>query len=429
MFQGQRELRQRNWTPPPFDARDVSAVVLTHSHIDHIGYLPVLVRRGFKGPVFATPPTIEMAKVVLADAAYLQEEDAEYRNRKKATRHKKALPLFDARDAERVSGMFSDVEFGEWTELGGGIKFRYQVAGHILGAASVEFELDDGDRKKTILFSGDVGRYAVPLIKDPAPPPRTDYVVCESTYGGEVHQPSDMFFEFGNLIDDIIKRKSVLLIPAFAVARTQQVTYLVNALIEQGRIPSIDIHIDSPMAIKATRIYQKFPGYHGVDHKLYTDIKDVYDDGNVFLHKDREESKALNKLKGPAIIISASGMLTGGRIMHHLLNRLGDPNTTLSLVGFMAGGTVGRKIVDGADLVYIHKRPVEVRAKIVKMFGLSGHADGYELMHWLKPLGAGPEKIFLTHGEPERSRAMAEELKTKWKWSTHISELDEIIEL
>jgi len=429
MLQGPRDLRQRNWTPPPFDAREVSNVILTHSHIDHIGYLPVLVRRGFKGEVFATPPTVEMAKVLLADAAYLQEEDAEYRNRKKVTRHKKALPLFDSRDAERVNDMFHEAVFNEWTDLGSGIRFRYHVAGHILGAAHVEIEADDGEKKRSILFSGDVGRYAVPLVNDPAKPPKTDYLVCESTYGGEVHQPQDIFFDFANLIDDIMKRKSVLLIPSFAVGRTQQIVYIINVLIKQGRIPPINIHIDSPMAIRATKIYQQFKGYHQLNHDLHADITEVFNDGNVSLHLDREESKALNKLKGPAVIISASGMMTGGRIMHHLLNRLSDPNTTLSLVGFMAAGTTGRKIVDGADLVYIHKHPVEVRAKVIKMFGLSGHADGYELMHWMEPLADNPPDIFLTHGEPDRTRALADDLKRERGWDCRIPKLDEIVEL
>lgn len=429
IFQGPRDLRQRNWKPLPFAASDVSAVVVTHAHVDHVGYLPRLKREGFSGKVYATPPTAEIAKICLLDSAHLQEEDAEYRNKKGLTRHKKALPLFTTEDAEAVSRDFESVNFDVWQTISRGIRFRYHVAGHILGAASVEVALDDGGRQTSILFSGDVGRYAVPLIIDPTRPPEVEYVVCESTYGGHIHPPEDPFFVLAGILDDVIARESVLLIPAFAVGRTQQITYMVNTLARQGRIPSLDIHIDSPMAIKAIDIYRKYQDYHHLQLDNMRRHDSFLGGSNVTLHRKRKSSKALNKLKGPAIIISASGMLAGGRILHHLLNRLADANTTLALVGFMAQGTLGRKILDGDKLVYIHKTSVDVKARIIKLMSLSGHADYYELMHWLEPMTRQPRMVFVTHGEKEESKAMADHIKQERGWPCRIPSLDETVEL
>ncbi len=429
MFQGPKWLRQRNWEPPPFDPSSLDAVILTHAHIDHIGYLPKLVQAGFSGKIYATAPSIEMAKILLQDAAHIQEEDADYRNRKKATSHAKALPLFTVDDARKTFGLFIPVIFNRWKKLGDDVKFRYHAAGHILGAGSVEMKLNDGSKKTSILFSGDVGRYSTPLVVDPARPPETDYLVCESTYGGEVHEPQDIFFEMAKMIDDITKRKSLLLIPAFAVGRTQQITYIINVLITQKRIPSVPIHIDSPMAVRVTDIYRRFPSYHSIHCDQLRRGKNVFYGKNVKLHRKRKSSKRLNKLKGPAIIMSASGMMTGGRILHHLMNRLPDPRTTLLLVGFMAEGTLGRKIVDGAGSVYIHKMPVEVKARTVKLMGLSGHADSYELLHWLEPWQNNPKRVFVTHGEASRSEAMAGQIRKERGWDTFIPSLDETVEL
>ena len=429
LFQGRREIRQRNWEPLDFDASDIEAVIVTHAHLDHIGFVPCLVRNGFNSVIYSTPPTADMADVLLKDAGHIQEEDAEYRNRKKITRHAPALPLFTVEDAKKALTFFKPAPFGQWIELGKEIKFRYHVAGHILGAASVEIVLDDGDRKKTILFSGDVGRFGVPLIVDPAEPPEVDYLVCESTYGNRFHPPNDLFFAMANLINEAIERKSVLLMPAFAIGRTQQLTYMINVLIQQGEIPPIQVNIDSPMAVKATEIYCKYPGYHSVNTDALDDDPYVLCDKNVVLHRKRKSSKLLNKVKGPAIIISASGMLTGGRIMHHLMQRLPDPNTTLALVGFMAEGTLGRKISDGEKLVYIHKQPVEVNARVVHQSGLSAHADYLELMHWLEPFKTKPDKVYVTHGELDSSQAMLERLTDERGWNCMVPELDQTVEL
>ena len=428
MFQGARVLRERNWNPLPFDPRDVSAVVLTHAHIDHVGFLPRLVRLGFDGDVYATPPTCDIAAITLADTAELQEEDAAFRNKKKATRYPVALPLFTASDAEAAIARFRGVSFGDWTRISDAFRFRYHVVGHLLGAASVELEITDNDRRVTILFSGDIGRYAGPLTVDPADPPACDYFVCESTYGGRMHEPEDPYFALAALLDEVIANRSILLIPAFAVGRTQQLMYMINRLVADRRIPRIPVHIDSPMAINATDIYAKCGAYH----KLGED-RDAVDAAlggrDVTLHRKRESSKELNFLRGPAIIISASGMLTGGRILHHLINRLPDPKTIVAIVGYLPAETLGRRLLDGDTTVYIHKQPVEVRAKVVKISGLSGHADYYEILHWLEPMTVAPRRVFVTHGEPEQSTALAEHFRSTRGWTCEIPRLGDSAEL
>lgn len=429
MFQGKKELRQRNWDEPAFDPKDIDAIILTHTHIDHIGYLPVMIKNGFTGKVYATPPTIDLAKLLLRDTAHIQEEDADYRNRKKLSSHEIALPLYTVDDVKQVTPHFVPIDYGDWMNLGGDFKFRFHNAGHVLGAASIEIRLYSDDYRCSVLFSGDIGRYAVPLVLDPDVPQVTDYLVCESTYGGEVHEPQDIFFEFAKLIDDIIKRKSVLLIPAFAVGRTQQIIYILHVLEKQGRIPQLSINVDSPMAVKVTDIYRKYKDYHQINEELVQDAKYGFYGKNVTLHRKRKSSKLLNKLKGPAIIMSASGMMTGGRIMHHLINRLPDHNTTLLIPGYMAEGTLGRKILYGDKTVYIHKQPVDVKAKIVVMSGLSGHACGYEILHWLHNWYKKPKNVFITHGEASRSEAMAKQFKKIKEWDCHIPKMDEIVTL
>ncbi len=429
MFQGPRELRQKNWDLTPFDPKKLVATILTHAHIDHVGYLPRIGRLGFGKTIFATRPTVELTKLSLKDAAYLQEEDAEYRNKKKLTRHEKALPLFDSDDVDKIEDQFRGVDFMKWIEVARGIRFRYHVVGHILGAACVELAIDDNGREVTILFSGDVGRYGNPLTKNPETPPQTDYLVCESTYGGRLHEAEDPYFDFANLINETVKRRGVLLIPAFAIGRTQQVTYLIRDLVKHERIPDIDVHIDSPMAVSVTELYLKYAEYHAIDLNALTGEDNVFDGKHVFLHRDRASSKELNKLRGPAVILSASGMLSGGRILHHMINRLPKEENIIALVGYMAEGTLGRKLYEGADLIYIHKQPVKVRAKLARLNGLSGHGDYQEILHWLEPVQTPPRKVFITHGEPSQSEAMAGHLKTERGWDCHIPALHDTVEL
>ena len=429
LFQGPRELRQKNWDVPQFNARTLRAVIVTHGHIDHIGYLPRAGKQGFHHTIYATKPTVDLAAISLRDAAYLQEEDADYRNRKKLTRHEKALPLFDANDVERIDDQWQGVAFGKWIEAAKGIRFRYHPVGHIIGAASVEVIANDGEKEVSVLFSGDIGRYGNPLVRNPEEPPRTDYIVCESTYGGRLHQPEDPYYQFAEMIKEIVESRGVLLVPAFAVGRTQQVTYLIHDLIKQGRIPPIDVHIDSPMAVSVTELYVKYADYHAIDLGELEGEDHVFNGPRVFLHRDRKSSKELNEMRGPRVILSASGMLVGGRILHHMIQRLPDPKNIVALVGYMAEGTLGRKILDGEERVYIHKQPVEVKAKIVKLMSLSGHADYQEILHWLEPIEEAPRKVFVTHGEPDQSEAMAGHLRADRNWACHIPGLDETVEL
>ncbi len=429
MYQGAKELRQRNWTAPPFDPASVSATILTHAHIDHVGYLPRLVRQGFTGDVYCTAPTADIASITLKDTAHLQLEDAEFRNKKKLSSHEVALPLFTLEDVEATEERFVPTSYDTWTRISEQFRFRYRGAGHLLGAASVELEIADNGRKVTMLFSGDVGRYGNPLVRNPSEPPECDYLVCESTYGGRMHPPEDPYFLFAELINEAVKEKRVLVIPSFAIGRTQQIIFLVDGLVRNKMIKPINIHVDSPMAISATDIYTKYRGYHAIDPSLLAGNTCVFESKWVHLHRKRESSQSLNKLKGPAIILSASGMLTGGRIMHHMINRLPDPKTTVVLVGFMAEGTLGRRLAEGSELVFIHKMPVKVKAKIVSIEALSGHADWYELLHWLEPIKRAPRRVFVTHGEATQSEAMAEHLQKERGWETLIPTLDQSVEL
>ena len=429
MFQGPKTLRVKNWDELPFAPGEVDVVLLTHTHIDHIGYLPRLAAQGFNGRVLATEPTVEMARVLLLDSAHLHEEDADYRNRKKLTSHPKALPLFTTKNVKEVLKQFEPVKFGDWINVTDGIKCRYHIAGHVLGAGSIEVVVQDGDRSCSILFSGDVGRYGDPLAPNPEPPPETDYIVCESTYGGRIHEPEDPRFKLAEIVNRIVKEKRILLIPAFAFGRTQQIIYLVSELMYNGAVPPINIHVDSPMAVTATDLYSRYSHLHSADVAHLNGEKGVLAGKHVTLHRKRKSSKKLNELQGPAIILSASGMMAGGRILHHLINRLPDRRTTLMIVGFMAEGTIGRRIADGADMVYIHKQPVQVRAELVQLHGLSGHADHIELLHWLEPVKKAPRRVFITHGEVSQSEAMAEHLRRERQWETHIPELHETVEL
>jgi metallo-beta-lactamase family protein len=428
LFQGLKSLRELNWRPTPFDTKSLDAVVLTHAHLDHTGFLPRIVRDGYDGPIFGTEATNQLTQIILLDSAHCQEMDAEYANRKGFSKHKPALPLYEERDVQQTVPLLKESPRGRWFCPAGSVWMRYHDAGHLLGSTLIEVEIRDRTPPLRIVFSGDVGRYDGPLYHDPAPPPKCDFLICESTYGNRDHPPESIMDALAEVVGRAAKRGGVMLIAAFAVGRAQQLIYLLQVLKDEGRIPDVPIYLDSPMACDATLIYRK----HREDHDLSEGDLDpahpVLDGQRVFLCRTTEESKRLNQMSGPAVIISSSGMMTGGRILHHLKQRLPSSRNTVVLGGFQSEGTRGRLLQDGAKWVRIHGRDVPVRAAIDDVPGLSGHADRSGLLRWLEPLEQ-PKAVFLVHGEVSSAEALAETLRNERSWSIHIPALGESHEL
>ena len=431
LFQGSKELRLRNWAGLPVAPASLSGVILTHAHIDHTGYLPRLVRDGFGGPTFVTPPTGRLLQVVLPDAARLQEEEARFANKIGSTRHDPALPLFTERDAHHALGTLQAVPFGQRFTLRPGIEFRYHRQGHILGAAAVEVRIKAaaGDHV-TLYFSGDVGRYDVPMLQPPEPYPGSTYLVVESTYGDTFHDPVDPREQLADVITEAAGRKGIILIPAFAIDRTQEVLYLLRELVEDGAIDPLPIYLDSPMAREATEVYRSCALEHDAEMKeLVREGIDPLVPPNLVIVGRVEESKRLNTVGGPAIIISASGMATGGRILHHLRHRLPDPSTTVVFVGYQAAGTRGRRILDGEGEIKIFGEMVPVRAQVRTIPSLSAHADADELTIWATGAVTTPAKVFVTHGEPQASQALAARFTERFGWECVVPALEETVRL
>jgi len=410
MFQGLKELRMRNWEHPDFDVVDLKHIVLTHAHTDHTAYLPRLHKLGFRGVIYCSAATAKLTEIILLDAAHLQEEDARYLNKKGMTKHKPAQPLFDVSDAKAVIKLLRPVSLNQEHRVSPHFTFSLRSVGHILGACSIRLSVSDGGDSRSIYFSGDVGRYDSALLPDPNGPVDSDYLVIESTYGDRLHGDFDSSERLAELVNKVVERRGILLIPAFAIGRAQQVVYLIHELQDHKRVPMIPIHVDSPMALDATEVFFQFPELHSLDYSSNHTIDRGLFSRNITYHRTREDSQAINSMKGPRVIISASGMLTGGRILHHLVQRIGSADNIVALAGFQAAGTRGRDLVDGARTLRIHGRDHEVRAEIADIGGLSGHADYAELMRWLAPMKATPKKSFVTHGEPAPAAAMAKRL-------------------
>jgi len=428
-FQGLKELRLRNWDPLPFEPWSVDWVVLTHAHIDHVGYLPRLVRDGFHGPVYCTPQTKSLLALLLMDAAHLHEEEAEYRNWKGATKHRPALPFFETRDVEKTLRLVEAHPYATWKELGRQISFRFADVGHLLGSSMIEVRLEDDRRRTTLLFSGDVGRYGVPYYPDPGPPPECEVLIVESTYGDSLHAADDLYVQMEALAKKVFERGGVLLVPAFAVGRAQQIIYILRSLIEERRLPEVPIHVDSPMAVDATRLYARYPAEHRMDDPSGGGEPPRLTGRFVVLHRSREESKRLNDFEGPGVVISASGMLTGGRVLHHLRHYLPDPKNMVLLAGYQAAGTRGRALLQGARTLKVHGHQVDVLAEVGGLHGLSGHADAGELMRWLAPLAGTKRRAFVTHGEAHAAEAFARRLHDELGWEASAPSLDETVEL
>ncbi len=403
MFQGPKALRERNWQKPPFVPAEVAAVILTHAHIDHSGMLPRLYADGFRGPIYATPATCDLAEILLRDAARLQEEDAEYANRKGFSRHQPALPLFTEEDANHVLRRFRPIEYATPFELPG-LEVRFHNAGHILGSAHVEVRL--AETAHTLVFSGDLGRYAVPLHRDPEPLPSCDTLVMESTYGNRVHDESDLGDQLDRAISETLARGGTVLVPAFAVARAQLLTLILGRLMGSGRIPQAPVHVDSPMAVDVTEVYRRYANSLNLDDDITGGQGGSLYPKGVQFARSVQESRALNGLKGPRIIISSSGMLTGGRVLHHLARLAPDPANLILLAGYQAAGTRGRTLADGGKYVRIHGQDVPVRAQVAGLDGFSAHADANELERWADTSTADLKTVFLVHGEPEAAEAL-----------------------
>ena len=415
LYQGGEELELRNWSPFPFRPSSLEAVVVTHAHLDHTGLLPRLVAEGYSGPIFCTKPSRGLISLVLQDSAELQEEEHRYAVKKGYSRHENPRPLYTTQDAKRALSLLHPVPFSDETELLPGVRLRFRRAGHLLGAASVEISAkgSDGERRSWC-FSGDVGRYGVPILKDPEPPlDPPAAVLLESTYGDRRHSQDDAAEALGRIIDETFDRGGVVIIPAFALGRTQDVLYYLSVLADAGRLDPSIVFLDSPMAISATEIYQRAEAEH--DEDMLALANDPLD---RFSHvRSSDQSKALNTRSGPAVIVASSGMANGGRVVHHLLHRLGDARNCVLFVGYQAAGTRGRALVDGAETVAIHGHTVWVKARIHQLQGLSAHADRDELLRWCRDLPGAPQRIFLNHGEDPARKALRVAIAEELGWA------------
>jgi metallo-beta-lactamase family protein len=420
LFQGLKPLRLMNWAAPPVDPRSLDAVLLTHAHLDHSGYLPALVRDGFAGPVWCTHATSELCGLLLPDSGHLQEEDAEYANRKGFSKHHPALPLYTEDDARRALKRLRTVRFGEDLPLGQGATARLSHAGHILGAASVRLALDGA----SVLFSGDLGRYDDLLMRDPADPPAADTLVIESTYGDRLHADDDPSDELAAIVRRTVARGGTVLLPAFAVGRAQLLLHVIARLKARDAIPDVPVFLNSPMAIDTTELYRRFPKGHRLGDAELRAMATV-----ATMVRDVEASKALVRSRYPSIVISASGMATGGRVLHHLKALGPDPRNAIVLVGYQAAGTRGADLQAGRRTLRIHGADHEIRAEVATVHGLSAHADADDLLRWARAMPAAPRRVLVTHGEPAAAQALAARLREALGWRTEVPAMGDTADL
>lgn len=423
LYQGLAELRRRNWDPFPIDPESVDAVVLTHAHLDHCGYLPKLVKDGFGGPVVCTPQTEELAMIVLRDSAHLQEEDAAYANRIGYSRHRPALPLYDTGDVELTGDRFASVGYQRRIPVANGAFSTLLPAGHILGSATALIEID----RSRVLFSGDLGRPHHPLLLPPAPPPSADVIVVESTYGDRDHAgPQDS--ALAAAIVRTAERGGSVLIPAFAVDRTELVLLELARLQKSERIPHLPVFVDSPMALRALDVYRRAASDPHARMRPKLDLN-AFTGTNIHPVRDAEGSQRLNRPSYPCIIISASGMATGGRVVHHLRHQLPDPRNTVVLTGYQADGTRGRQLLEGARELKLHGRYVPVHAEIVQVQDFSVHADAGEIVSWLSKAPQEPRVVYVVHGEQRASRVLARRISDELHWCAVVPTLGERVRL
>jgi metallo-beta-lactamase family protein len=432
LFQGLKELRLRNWAPLPVKPESIDAVVLSHAHLDHSGYVPALVKQGFRGHVFATPNTRALCRILLPDAGHLQEEEAGYANKKGYSKHRPALPLYTSEDAELALARFRAADFDQVFEPAPGVSVTFRHAGHILGAASVHLQIEQGKGDGAdLLVSGDLGRPQHPILRAPDPPPAADNLLVESTYGNRVHADEEALELFAQAIVRTAERSGAVLIPAFAVDRTEVVLHHLKQLADAGRIPELPIYVDSPMALSALAVYRRAIAEGSPEIREHIAGDDApfrsLEGGNLIEARDVNASKAIHDAPLPAILISASGMITGGRILHHIVRRLPDAKNTVLLVGYQAAGTRGQTLQAGATSLKMLGRYVPVRAEIVTVPAFSVHADQGELVDWLAQAPKPPRQTFVVHGEPDAAAGLRDAIDTKLGWGAVVPHYNEVV--
>lgn len=420
LFQGYKPLRLRNWAPFPVEPASIDAVVLTHAHLDHSGYLPRLIKAGFSGAVWCTPATLDLCRILLPDSGHLLEEEAGYANRKGSSKHHPAEPLYTEEDARRSVRSLRPVQFGESFEPIAGLVTKFRPQGHILGAAAVEMEFQ-GQR---ITFSGDVGRTQDPVMRAPAPMSESDWVVVESTYGNRRHPPLNLANELKDALGRVLGRGGVAVIPAFAVGRAQLLLHVIAQMQARHELPQVPVYLNSPMATDVTALYSRYRDQHHLDDAALHTLKRT-----IHIVNSAEESKALNRRRGPMIIVAASGMATGGRVLHHLVAFAPDPRNMILLSGFQAGGTRGAALARGDASVRIYGEDVPIRAEVVQLGSASAHADADELIGWLRTTPKVPRRVFITHGEPDAADSLRIRIERELQWRAHIPDYQESVDL
>lgn len=409
LFQGLKHLREKNWEPLPPEAIEVDAIVLTHAHLDHTGFLPRVYRQGYRGRIVATEASVALTSLILRDSGKLQEEEAAFHNRQGSSKHHPAEPLYTIEDAEAAVELIEGFPFHQKIELAPGVTVEYKPSGHILGSATVTLEFAEEGRQRRMVFSGDIGVWDSPLLVEPAPIGRADWVMMESTYGDRLHSNESIEDQLERVVKQSVERGGAMIVPAFAVARSQVLVYYLGRLQAAGRIPVLPIYVDSPMAVDATDIYMQYPA--DLRPEIHGRLREMLSLDNVHIVRSRDDSQRINGQRGPMIIVSASGMATGGRVLHHLLHRVSRPETTVLFAGFQSEGTRGWSLQHGARSVKIFGEEVVVRATCETVHGLSAHGDQADLLRWLRTVEGKPEKVFLVHGERNAIHVLAEKIR------------------
>lgn len=420
LFQGLKQLRELNWKELDLDPKSIDAIVLTHGHLDHCGYIPAMVKNGFNGKIHCTYPTMELTEIILKDSAKIQEEDAERANRHAYSKRKNCQPLYTIEDAEKSIDFIEPHNYEEWVIINSEFKFQLLNAGHILGSAMVEVKVND----ETFLFTGDIGRKDPMLLYPPKKVKAVDYLIIESTYGDRVHKNNDPKEALLEVIKETYNRGGILMVPSFAVERTQEMIYLIHLLKEEESIPNIPVYLDSPMGVKSTLVFDKYPKYQDLS-KFITD--NMYNE--VKFISSYEESKVVVADKKPKIILAGSGMLEGGRMLHYIANHGKSTNNTILFVGFQAVGTRGRDLVQGTKQIKFFGEYYDVNSEIKSISSMSAHADRNEMLAWMKNIKSPPKRVFLNHGEPHQTNAFRVLIETELNWNVHVPALDEKVEL